>query len=306
MNTAYMEKGGGSLRLLLLLGATVFFTYLLMVMGTFVTSTASGLACPDWPLCYGTVRPPLRMDVWFEWGHRLLGGITGILIILSTIFVWLNYRGLPRLFTSLVVGLLFFGVVLGGVTVLIEAPELGTFTNIAVISSHLIISTLILICLTFSFRYVADSTAVSESSSFFILFCLGFTQVILGILVRYSQATLACPDFPLCNGRIIPGLSEHTVALHFFHRVIAVGVVLLTISIFYNALRRKREITPSLVTLILVMLQAIFGVLIVVTGMFFPAIILHGATGFLLLGWLAYQAMPYLLSHRAERRGEVL
>ena len=137
MNTSYIERERGSTRLPLLLGATLFFTYLLMVMGAFVTSTGSGLACPDWPLCYGSVTPPMRMDIWFEWGHRLLGGIAGILILLSTIFVWRNYRGLPRIFTAAIVLLLFVGVGLGGITVLVEAPLLDSMLNVAIISSHL-------------------------------------------------------------------------------------------------------------------------------------------------------------------------
>jgi heme A synthase len=64
-------------RLNYLLGTTILFTYLLMGMGTFVTSTGSGLACPDWPLCYGPVKPPLKMDIWFEWRRRFFGAITG-------------------------------------------------------------------------------------------------------------------------------------------------------------------------------------------------------------------------------------
>ena len=77
-----------SLKIGLLLGATVLCTYLLMVMGTFVTSTGSGLACPDWPLCYGTVVPPRYLSIWFEWSHRLLGGLTGFFVLLSTLCVW--------------------------------------------------------------------------------------------------------------------------------------------------------------------------------------------------------------------------
>ncbi|MCP3676311.1 MAG: heme A synthase [Deltaproteobacteria bacterium] len=304
MNTSYIEREGGSTRLPLLLGATLFFTYLLMVMGAFVTSTGSGLACPDWPLCYGSVTPPMKMDIWFEWGHRLLGGIAGILILLSTIFVWRNYRGLPRIFTAAIVLLLFTGVGLGGITVLVEAPLLDSMLNVAIISSHLIISTLVLICLTFSFRYVSGRRESGESNFFFFLFCLVYIQVVIGILVRYSGATLACPDLPFCNGKIIPGFTDYSVILHFSHRVVALSVFLVTAARLYTALSRRGGITASLVTFVLVIAQVTFGVLIVATGMFLPVIILHAATGFLLLGWLAYQAMPFFLSHIAEGRIE--
>src|SRR5688500_16107579 len=64
---------------------TVGFTYFLMVWGNLVSSTGSGLACPDWPLCHGTVTPPLRIDIILEWGHRLLAATATILIVAT---VW--------------------------------------------------------------------------------------------------------------------------------------------------------------------------------------------------------------------------
>lgn len=284
-------------RIIYLLGATVFSLYLLMVMGTFVTSTGSGLACPDWPLCYGTVRPPLQLKIWFEWGHRLLGGLTGLLIVASTFLVWRKFRGFPRLLTGMVLGLLLVGVLIGGMTVLIEAPYLDSLLRIATVSSHLIIATLVLISLIFILRRIAAGRQVEERGYHFLLFCAVYLQVTLGILVRYSKASLACPDFPLCQGEIIPSLSNHAVILHFSHRAVAMIVITLTAALLYRAIRRKNGINTALITFALILLQAAFGALVVLTGMFLPVIILHGATGFLLLGWLAYQSAPFLFRH---------
>jgi cytochrome c oxidase assembly protein subunit 15 len=281
-----------SLKLGYMLGATVLFTYLLMVMGTFVTSTGSGLACPDWPLCYGSVKPPLEMSIWFEWGHRLLGGASGILIILSTIFVWRRYKGLPRTLMLAVLGLLALGVILGGVTVIIEAPLLSSIVHVAVISSHLVIATLVLICLIFTLRYVGSRSLAPSSGYYKLLFAVVYSQVILGILVRYSGATLACPDLPFCNGALLPALSDSLVAMHFIHRVTAVLVFLIAGTVLYKAVKSGEGVRGFAVTFGLVILQACFGMLIVYSGMFLPFIILHGATGFLLLGFLAYHAMP--------------
>lgn len=283
------------------LGTTVFFLYLLMVMGTFVTSTGSGLACPDWPLCYGTVRPPLQLNIWFEWGHRLLGGLTGLLIVTSTFLVWRKYRGIPRLLTGIVMGLLLLGVLIGGITVMIEAPYLDSLVRIATVSSHLLIATLVLISLVFILRRIAARKQVDERGRYFLLFCAVYLQVILGILVRYSKASLACPDFPLCQGKIIPSLSNYAVMLHFSHRAVAMIVMTLTAVLLYRAIRRKNGINTSLITFALILLQAAFGALVVLTGMFLPVIILHGATGFLLLGWLAYQSAPFLFEHTRGR-----
>lgn len=294
---------GGTGKTFYVLGGSILSLYLLMIMGTFVTSTGSGLACPDWPLCYGTVSPPLKLSIWFEWGHRLLGGLTGIMILLSTLFVWLKYKGIPRFLTSIMVMLLFTGVLLGGITVIIEAPHLDSLARIAIVSSHLIISTLVLISLVLTLRNVTLRRSISERGLSFLLFMMVYIQVILGILVRYSRATLACPDFPLCRGEIIPSLTDYTVVLHFSHRISAMIVILLTFYILTRAFKEKADVRNALFTMGLVLLQATFGILIVLTGMFLPVVILHGATGFLLLGWLAYQSAPFLLN---LLRGKVL
>jgi cytochrome c oxidase assembly protein subunit 15 len=279
-----------------IVGPAVLCTYLLMVMGTFVTSTGSGLACPDWPLCYGSVRPPLQLNIWFEWGHRLLGAAAGLLIILSTFFVWRNFKGIPRFLTGVILGLLLFGVLLGGVIVAVEAPLLDNLLHTAIISSHLIISTLVLICLVFTFRYVAVKENTLTSHGFYpLIFGFVYLQVILGILVRYGGATMACPDFPLCSGEVIPSFTHYTVTLQFFHRVLALAIFVFACINLHKSISEMRGIAASSITFGLVLVQGLFGVSIVLTGMFLPFIILHGATGFLLLGWLAYLSMPFFL-----------
>jgi len=283
-----------------LVGTAVVFTYLLMVMGTFVTSTGSGLACPDWPLCYGTVKPPLRLSIWFEWGHRLLGATTGTLVVLSTIFVWWRYRGLPRLLTTVILGLLASAVLLGGLTVLIEAPQLQSMLHVAVISTHLVIATMVFTCLIFTLRSVDTSAAESERGYYGVLFSVVYLQIILGILVRYSGATLACPDFPLCGGGL-PALSDHGAVLHFIHRLGAVAVFGTASFLLYKTIRQGRRARGLYFALGLIILQALFGTLIVLTAMFLPFIIMHGATGFLLLGFLAYKSTAGISRRTAPR-----
>src|SRR4030066_1373320 len=293
-----MKKIIGSINPTYPIGLTILFLYLLMIRGAFVTSTGSGLACPDWPLCYGSVRPPFRMNIWFEWGHRLLGGATGLLLIVSTIYVWMRYKGAARILTALILGLLFLGVLIGGITVLTEAPYLDNFFRIAIVSSHLIIATMVLTSLIFTLRKISGNNNVAEKGYAFFLFCLVYLQVILGILVLYSKASLACPDFPLCQGQIIPYLGNSAVALHFTHRITAGAVLLFTLFMLYRAIKRSRGIRFAAITLSLVIMQAAFGISLILTGMFLPVIILHGATGFILLGWLAYQSAPFLFSRR--------
>lgn len=280
----------------LFIGLSVFFTYLLMVMGNVVTTTGSGLACPDWPLCYGTVIPPRQLNIWLEWSHRLLGGTTGFLVLASVITAWFKKAPRePRLLTTTALGLLGVGVVFGGIIVLIEAPLLQGALHLLVISFHIMLSTVIFTLMILAFKSTSSAPAKQEESFYPALLAIVFLQVFIGIFVRYGKASLACPDFPLCRGALFPDLVDFKVTIHFIHRLMATLIFLLTTGYFVKALMAKKDTFNASVTFGLVLTQATFGVEIVWTGMFLPFIILHGATGFFTLAWLVNRSSPYLL-----------
>jgi cytochrome c oxidase assembly protein subunit 15 len=82
----------------------------------------AGLACPDWPLCYGTLFPQQQMNlqVFLEWFHRLDAALIGTTTIaLVGLSVWYR-RSLPAWtpwMSCLALGLIVFQGVLGGLTV---------------------------------------------------------------------------------------------------------------------------------------------------------------------------------------------
>ena len=52
---------------------TLYSLVLLLVWGNMVSGLGAGLACPDWPLCFGTFFPEINFPILMEHGHRLLG-----------------------------------------------------------------------------------------------------------------------------------------------------------------------------------------------------------------------------------------
>ncbi|MBV5260715.1 heme A synthase [Synechococcus moorigangaii CMS01] len=97
-------------------------TFLLMAIGSATRVMNAGLACPDWPLCYGQLVPTQQMNlqVFLEWFHRLDAALIGLLAIaLVGLTVWFR-SVLPRWLpwaASFTLFLIVFQGILGGLTV---------------------------------------------------------------------------------------------------------------------------------------------------------------------------------------------
>jgi heme A synthase len=60
-----------------LAAAAATLTVVLIVAGGVVTNTDSGLACPDWPTCFGSAMPRMVGNVAVEHTHRLIAAAVG-------------------------------------------------------------------------------------------------------------------------------------------------------------------------------------------------------------------------------------
>ncbi|MFB6084834.1 MAG: heme A synthase [Halorientalis sp.] len=112
-----------------LAAVTAGSTFLLMCVGAYTKAIGAGLACPDWPTCYGTwvpfLHPGVMADapystwqVFAEWAHRTLAALTGLLIAATGVAAWLtDGRDRPEQAALLAAALLPVQVLLGGLTV---------------------------------------------------------------------------------------------------------------------------------------------------------------------------------------------
>lgn len=97
-------------------------TIALMAIGAATRVMNAGLACPDWPLCYGQVIPTQQMNlqVFLEWFHRLDAALIGFSTIILVGLSWWHKSRLPQWLPwacSFALGLIIFQGVLGGLTV---------------------------------------------------------------------------------------------------------------------------------------------------------------------------------------------
>ncbi|MBI2867283.1 MAG: COX15/CtaA family protein, partial [Chloroflexi bacterium] len=126
MSNIHLSKGnrGPSRRYAALVMTSVIATFALVILGGVVRVTGSGLGCPDWPLCHGSVIPPLNLPTLIEYSHRLAASLVSVLVLATAIVAWTaRRRDRPVvLAASIAFALLIVQVILGGVTVLLELP----------------------------------------------------------------------------------------------------------------------------------------------------------------------------------------
>ena len=96
----------------------------LLIVGSLVHGTGSSLACPDWPLCYGTFFPKMENGVEYEHTHRLVATGVGIMTVTLTVLLFLKKQSAPfvKLGVAATVLVIFQGI-LGGITVLYKLPK---------------------------------------------------------------------------------------------------------------------------------------------------------------------------------------
>ena len=169
-------------------------TLLLMAVGSATRVMNAGLACPDWPLCYGQLVPTQQMNlqVFLEWFHRLDASLIGLSTLALVGLSWWFRKELPKWLPWAclgALGLIVFQGILGGLTVTqmlrfdIVTAHLGTallfFASLVIIA----------LCLT---PYQGTTTAGKLRWVSLTAAILVYIQCLLGALVGSRWALHQC------------------------------------------------------------------------------------------------------------------
>jgi len=261
-------------------GGLVGVTLGLIVLGALVRAHGAGLACPDWPLCFGELVPRFDFRVAYEWSHRVLASIVSCgLVALSLLLytrprLWRRVRG--PLFLAF--GLLAMQVTLGGLTVLFK---LAPWT----VTAHLIVGLSFCATLLWISRDLLESPRAlvrqPVSAAIFVAGLLSgvllLLQIVLGGMVSSQYAGLACTSFPTCDGSsVVPSLSGQ-VGLHVMHRLNAVALFGALASFAWLSRAHARVHRIAFLMLRLVLAQIGIGVLNVLVELSVEVTALHTA-----------------------------
>jgi heme a synthase len=249
------------------------FTVILILAGSLVTSTESGLSVPDWPTTYGSnmfTFPPSKWvgGIFYEHGHRLIASTVGFLTIILAAWIWKQdrRRWMKRLGVTALGAVIAQGL-LGGLTVLFFLPA-------AISTAHAALAE-IFFCLTVSIALftsprwiggygpsggVDDAMLRRAATATTILI---YIQILVGATMRHTGAGLAIPDFPLMFGRLVPPVWDAKIAVHFAHRVgaliVSLAIAATAAHIWYHHRRRPELTRPAAIIAGLVVVQVTLG-----------------------------------------------
>jgi len=230
-------------RLLLI---TIAATFVLVVIGGTVRATDSGLGCPDWPTCHGSLIPKAEKHTLIEYSHRTAAFAVGILFLGVTYFTFRTERRRPLIFwLAFSAGvLLLVQIILGGITVKKELPAEIVAAHLATAMAFIgvMITTAVISLMRGAGRAaVAGASDTTVTRLALLAAATAFVTLVLGSYISGTDASLACSGWPLCNGKLVPG-GDSAVGLHYLHRLVAgmLGVeVLALLAVVFDERRRQ-------------------------------------------------------------------
>ena len=289
--------------------------FIVLVQGALVTTTGSAEGCgQSWPLCNGEFVPSYALETMIEFSHRIVAGIEGVLIAivgLGALHYWRD-RLEVRILAPLMGSFIVIQALLGAAAVMWpQTPEiLALHFGISLIAfASVLLLTLLLYDVDGRDKLRDVPIPRSFRRAVWGLMFYTYAAVYVGAYVRHKEVSLACADWPLCNGSVFPGFTG-PVGIVFTHRITGGLILFGVVGLIYWAskLRDRRPdlFWSTLISGVLIVAQAASGAFVVLTQLDTFATLSHGMFVSLFFGTLAYLCMQVLPRHESARRQQAV
>ncbi len=309
--------------------------FCMVLLGGATRLTGSGLSITEWKPLSGVI-PPLSQDAWrkvfalyqatpqyqrvhlgmslgdfqtlywWEWAHRLLGRLVGVVFFVP-FAVFLIRRRMPQRLIWRCAILLALGGLQGLVGWWMVQSGLENRVSVAPerLATHLGLALMLFSALIWTAMEAWSGVARARSqrgdgwrTASILFLALVFVQCLMGALVAGNQAGLIDNDWPLMNGWLFPQdyaghgfwatVAHSAPAVQFNHRMVAYLVVIFAVGVAGTGLNSRTLMGQSrglaLAVGVVACLQAVLGVVTLMTLTPLPLAMLHQAGATILLG----------------------
>jgi cytochrome c oxidase assembly protein subunit 15 len=296
--------------------ASAALTFVVIVASAFMRHTQAGLACADWPACYGRMEvpgaaalPPTAVRI-ARIAHRLAA--TGVLALLIGLLLiawtqkpaWKREGGLALAALLVAAALAVLGLATPGAK--IPAVTLGNL-----LGGYLMLALLAAAAAAGSGVAPVPGTSRAESlrRTALAILLLAFAHAASGAMIGAQYALTACPSLAGCpdfsfgelvaagaldplraltilDGRIVP--QPAAAGLHAIHRALGLAVVAATFVLAYRLRRSGRHEAVLLVALAAI--APLLGAAAIAGMPSLSMTVLHNAAAASLVAALAYLA----------------
>jgi cytochrome c oxidase assembly protein subunit 15 len=251
-------------RFLLIAQITLIFVYIVIIAGSVVRATGSGMGCPDWPKCFGKWVPPTNvselpadykevyagehhavaefnaLNTWTEYLNRLAGALLGLLIFLQFLFSISLRKEDKALFRYSLIELILIGFQ-GWLGAKVVSSNLAPVK----ITIHMIVA-LIILSIAILIIYKAKKLIQKDAAATIdpvlrkisiAIFIGSILQILLGTQVREEVDVLLKNFDPVYRNEIIANLG----AFFKIHRTFAIVIVALNGWIIFK-IRKMEEV----------------------------------------------------------------
>jgi len=322
---------------------------LMVLIGGATRLTESGLSITEWKPVTGALPPLSQTDweqafeayklipqyrslnagmtlsqfktiFWWEWSHRLLGRVIGMVYLLP--FLFFLWRGGMSAELKRRLWLIFgLGALQGAVGWWMVASGLSERTEVSQyrLATHLVLALLIFAAIVWTLRRLGERPSLVVPARLKItaalLLTLTFVQLYLGALVAGLRAGLVYNTWPAIDGSFIPtaarlwfdqpwwrNLFENTLTVQFEHRMTAYTLFFLAAFHAFDAVRSRvdrRVVNGALWLVAVVTLQATLGILTLLNQVPIDLALSHQAVAIAVLTLAVMQAERLAARHVA-------